>query len=377
MAERTGDVTSCGICGSGALATILDMGRQPLAERYGSEERYPLELLQCRNCSLVQLGYAVPQRELFPPGHPYATGDTEALRRHFGGLARITGMYCEPGDLVVDIGANDGTLLAAVRRDVVRLGVEPTDQAKKCADAGIAVWQNFFTAEVGRGIRKLQGPAKVITASNVLAHVPDPHDFLDGVTTLLADDGVLITENHDVASVLSGLQIDTVYHEHLRYYSPASLAHLLAMHGLECSGAPERLVTHGGSFRVRARPRDGHLSQRAHHMASELWGMLSGLHAAGRGIYGAGAATRATPLIHYTGIAPYITCVCEVAGSAKIGLVMPGTGIPIVDEARIITDQPGHVLLFSWHLADWIIPQLRLRGYRGQFIVPLPEPRII
>lgn len=372
-----GEVTSCGICGSGALATILDMGMQPLAERMVAVPLlYPLELLQCRNCALVQLGYIVPQRELFPPGHPYATGNSAALRRHFGGLARIIGMYCSPGDLVVDIGANDGTLLAAVRDDVLRLGAEPTDQARKCGDRGIYCWQNFFTAEVARGIRKLHGPARVITACNVLAHVPDPHDFIDGVNALLADDGVFITENHDVASVLSGLQIDTIYHEHLRYYSPASLAHLLAMHGLECFGAPERLVTHGGSFRVRAQRQRSDLSERAGSARAQLRGMLSGLAAGGHRIYGIGAATRATPLIHYAGIAPYIACVCEVAGSGKIGQVMPATVIPVVDEALLIEDQPEYALLFSWHMASDIIPKLRLMGYQGQFIIPLPEPRI-
>jgi C-methyltransferase C-terminal domain/Putative zinc binding domain/Methyltransferase domain len=375
--ERAGDVTNCGVCGSGALATILDMGTQPLAERMiPAPQLYPLELLQCRNCSLIQLGYIVAQRELFPAQHPYATGNSAALRRHFAGLSRIIGMYCEPGDLVVDIGANDGTLLATVRNDVTRLGVEPTDQARKCGERGIGCWQNYFTAEVARGIRKLHGPARVITACNVLAHVPDCHDFLDGVSELLGDDGVFITENHDVASVLSGLQIDTIYHEHLRYYSPASLAHLLAMHGLECSGAPERLVTHGGSFRVRAQRRRSDLAGRAGSARAQLRGMLSGLHAGGHKIYGIGAATRATPLIHYAGIAPYITCVCEVAGSEKIGQVMPATAIPVVDEALLIEDQPEYALLFSWHMAGDIIPVLRRAGYEGRFIVPLPEPRI-
>jgi C-methyltransferase C-terminal domain/Putative zinc binding domain/Methyltransferase domain len=371
-----GTVVNCGVCGSGDLAMILDMGIQPLAERMGDGTAYPLELLQCRNCSLVQLGYIVPQRELFPPGHPYATGNTAALRRHFTWLAADIDDRVSDGDLVVDIGASDGTLLAAVRPGVVRMAVEPTDRAWACTERGLLTAQAFWTAELAATIRKDHGPAKVVTACNVMAHVPDPHDFMDGVDALLDDDGVLIAENHDVASVIDGMQIDTVYHEHLRYYSPASFAHLLAMHGFEVI-ATGRVNTHGGSFRATARrQRSGELAGRALVLRDKLHDLVAGLHAAGNDIYGIGAATRAVPLICYAQIAGYITCVCEVPGSAKIGQLMPGTSIPVVDEDRLLLDQPPYALLLSWHLADRIIPALRLAGYRGRFIIPLPEPRV-
>ena len=158
------DITACGLCGSGDLKVILDMGDQPLAERFDDPRTYPLKLAECGRCTLVQLTHIVDQRDLFPPAHPYATGNTQFLRDHFAALAAELGEGLRPGDLVVDIGCNDGTLLAAFRDDVRRVGVEPTDQGEKCAARGIHTWINFFTADLARGILDMYGPAKVITA---------------------------------------------------------------------------------------------------------------------------------------------------------------------------------------------------------------------
>ncbi len=373
-APVAGKVTRCGICGSWDLRPLLDMGSQPLAERYGSSERYPLALLECRACTLVQLSYIVDQREVFPPGHPYASGNTAALRHHFTVLADTLSRSLEPEDLVVDIGANDGTLLSHFGAQFRRVGVEPTNQALKCAQKGIRTYQEFFTPELGKAIGERFGPAKVITACNVLAHVPDPHGFMTGVTHLLGEDGVFVTENHDVASVLDGLQIDTIYHEHLRFYSITSLSRLLGMHGLVVSEV-QKIGTHGGSFRVTARRPRRDLAVRAGRAADRLHRLVAEAAAAGP-VYGIGATTRATPLIHYAAITSLLACVCEVAGSEKIGQTMPGSLIPIVDEAKLIADQPPYALLLSWHLADSIIPALRAKGYAGKFIIPPLEPAI-
>ncbi len=374
------EVTACGLCGSPDLAAVLDMGLQPIAERYGTDERYPLALRECRACTLVQLSYIADPREVFPEDHAYSTGSTKALQEHYAHLAADLSALLAPGDLMVDIGSNDGTLLDEVRElrddEVWLLGVEPTNQAQKCGDIGIPVWQNFFSAEVGKGVRHLHGPAKVVTACNVLAHVPDPHDFMAGVMHMLADDGVFVTENHDASSVIGGLQIDTVYHEHARYYSVTTLSSLLGDHGLVVTDVT-KIPTHGGSFRVTARrQRTGDLERRAQAAAKALRALLDGAAQQGP-VYGIGATTRATPLIHYAQIAEYLSCVCEVPGSGKIGLTMPGTDIPVVDEAKLIADQPPYAVLFSWHLADRIIPKLRAAGYLGRFIIPLPEPKVI
>jgi C-methyltransferase C-terminal domain/Putative zinc binding domain/Methyltransferase domain len=373
-----GTVTRCGICRNRTLKYILDLGDQPMAER-DDGHTYPLALVECDRCGLVQLNHIVPQKELFPLDHPYSTGNTRALRDHFRALALELAPQLKPGDLVVDIGANDGTFLAALKEMAPQaevLAVEPTGQAGKCRDKGVPVTQGFWTAALGRDLVRYHKPARIITASNVLAHVPDPHDFLSGVSSLLDPDvGEFITENHDWASVVNGLQIDTIYHEHLRYYSVSSLGYLLAMHGYLISEAVP-VASHGGSFRITARSQRRGLSHRADAVKFRLRVLLHEARDAGP-IYGIGAATRASPLIHYAGLEEYLACVCEVPGSDKIGRMMPGTQLPIVDEKQLITDQPPHALLFPWHLAASIVPVLRAAGYQGKFIVPLPAPEVL
>ena len=368
--------TACQLCGSGRLFLILDLGEQPLSERHDDPRRYPLRLYQCGGCTLVQLGHIVDQREVFPPDHVYATGNTKFLRDHFAALAAEMGEALEPGDLVIDIAANDGTLLRAYREDVRCVAVEPTDQIRKLTPDGSWAYQEFFTAALAEKILAEHGPAKVITACNVMAHVPDAHDFAEGVRLLLADDGVFVAETHDVASISEGLQIDTVYHEHARYYSVATLSRLLGMHGLTVTEA-RPVPTHGGSFRAYARKARTDLAKRAQTALSDLGCLLADLTEAGQLVYGIGATTRATPLIFAAGIAPFVAVVCEVSSSAKIGMLMPGTTIPVVDEVRLIEDQPEFALLFSWHIAGSLMPKLRAMGYKGQFIVPLPEPKVI
>jgi 2-polyprenyl-3-methyl-5-hydroxy-6-metoxy-1,4-benzoquinol methylase len=372
------DVTACGICGHHEFINIIDLGDQPLAER--ESESYPLSLIQCVNCSLVQLSYMVDNTEVFPKNHPYTTGNTAALRDHFAFLAKRLSFFLRPDDLVVDIGANDGTLLELVRdnRSDVRVhAVEPTNQATKCRAKNIPVDQEFFTRKLGMKMYEYFGAAKIITATNVLAHVPDPHDFMSGVYELLSSDGLFITENHDWSSIEYGLQIDTIYHEHLRYYSIASLSYLLSVHDFNIVDV-EKIRTHGGSFRVYARKVPARsLEERAGKVRDKLDKLLDRLTGDGNTIYGIGATTRATPLIHYAGLGASIDCVCEVAGSEKIGQNIPGTVIPIVDEQCLFDDQPEYALLLSWHIADSIMPKLRARGYTGKFIIPLPEPRIV
>lgn len=371
-----GDVTKCGICGAHEFLPVLDMGHQPLAEDMREDApRYPLRLVKCADCDLHQLDYIVDQREVFKPDHTYSTGNSRALREHFAKLAaHIIAHRGRRPTVVVDIGANDGTLLDYLPSDYLRIAVEPTNQAKKASEKGMVTYQNFFSAALAERIRKQCGPADVITATNVLAHVPEPHDFIEGVRTLLADNGVFITENHDVASVYAG-QIDTVYHEHLRYYSPETLRKLIERHGMGMDRDTQNIPTHGGSFRAWCRHAND-LQRKAENSRDGLATLLRGIPPHQR-IWGIGAATRATPLLHFSGLDKYIEKVCEVSTSDKIGHVMPGTHIPIVDEAELISEQPDYAVLFAWHMADVIVPNLRKRGYRGRIIVPLPWPKVM
>jgi hypothetical protein len=319
----------------------------------------------------------VDRSEVFPPEHPYSTGNTRALREHFGELAGEADALLRDGGLIVDIGANDGTFLDAVKRrnDAARLlGIEPTNQAAGCRAKAVPVEQAFFTADLARDIVRYQGQATVITACNVLAHCDDPHDFMNGVAHLLADGGTFITENHDAASVIGGLQIDTVYHEHLRFWTAATLGRLLERHGFLVTRT-ENIATHGGSLRTYAelRPRD--LQKRAEMARDKLCRLLEIASEDGPA-WGIGAATRATGLIHFAGLERWIHQVAEVPGSGKIGTCMPGTQIRVADEAEMIAARPAYAVLFAWHVADDIVPKLRAAGYEGRIIIPLPSPGI-
>lgn len=368
-----GPVSRCGICGGSRLGLVLDLGDQPLAER-DDGNRYPLAVAECQDCGLAQLSYEVPRGEVFPADHPYTTGNTKAMREHFGELARRVEPLLGPGDLIADIGANDGTFLAAVHQYEPRarlLAVEPTRQADRARARNIPVEQEPFTWSLARKIKRWLGHAKVIIASNVLAHVSDPHDFMSGVSELLAPDGTFITENHDWAQIVNGLQVDTVYHEHLRFFTPATAGRLLEMHGFLADDI-EFLPVHGGSFRTWAVHRKKGLDLRAAQAQLKLRTLLDACRERGQ-VYGIGATTRATPLIHWAGLGDYLDKVCEVPGSDKIGTVIPGTEIPVVDEKLLIAEQPPYALLLAWHIAADIVPKLRAAGYEGTFITPLPE----
>lgn len=378
---NAGEVTRCGTCYSRELVTVLDMGEQPLAEAMGSSTAYPLKLVKCLACSLVQLSYIVPQREVFPENHPFSTGNSVANRKHFHELALKVRGIAPPGSLVVDIGCNDGTFLkelAVVAPELGFIGVEPTGQAAKAEAFGLTVWRDFFTSRTAHQIVHRHGLAAVVTASNVLAHVPDPADFLTGVGWMLEPSaGTFITENHDWASIERGLQIDSIYHEHLRYYSVGSLAFQLARNGLTVVKV-EPTEQHGGSFRTYARPQPStSLSSRAGDARSKLFDLVDSLYSTGKRIYGVGAATRASTLIHWAGLAPFLDRILEVSTSDKIGYLMPGTEVPVVDESVMLTDPPDYALMLSWHIAAPIMRAYVNKGYNGDFIVPLPDPHIV
>lgn len=377
---NTREVTQCGTCHSKELVTVLDMGRQPLAEAMGSTRTYPLKLVKCLSCSLVQLSYIVPPEEVFPEDHPFSTGNSMGNRKHFHELALKVRDMVSPGELVVDIGCNDGTFLADLAMTAPGLnllGVEPTGQAARAEAKGIPIVRDFFTSRIARGIVRKHGLATVVTASNVLAHVPDPKDFLAGVGWMLVPaTGTFITENHDWANIERGLQVDTIYHEHLRYYSVGSLAFQLARSEFTVTRV-EPTEQHGGSFRTYASSQPTlPLASRAETVRRDIYDLVR--NAAGKGrIFGIGAATRATPLIHYAGIAKFIECICEVSTSDKIGKTMPGTTIPVVEESVLFDKQPEYALMLSWHLAPFIMRALVNGGFNGDFIIPLPSPHIV
>jgi hypothetical protein len=405
-------VDACQICGNRDLESVLFLGYLPpvnqmrtIGERPHEQPAYPAELLRCTQCQLVQIGLIVDPAILFPPEYPYTSGTTRILRENFAELQReATPLLNLTGaELVVDIGSNDGTLLQnfhGVGHPVC--GVEPTLMAKLANERGIRSIMSFFGAEAAARVTKECGMAGVVTATNVFAHIEGIHDIVESVLAMLSSDGVFITESHYLMSLIETLQYDTIYHEHLRHYSLESIAYLLNLHGLEVIHA-KRIPTHGGSIRVYAartgtrtvlptvpqvldeERQAGALADRLqafkHRVAMsklQLHTLLNDLLAKNARVYGVGAPSRASTLINYVGLdRELLDCVCEVRDSYKVGKYMPGTLVPVVDEARLFEDQPEYALLLSWHIADELMPKLTARGFKGGYIVPLPTPTVI
>src|SRR4029077_5754127 len=224
---------------------------------------FPTNLLHCRNCELVQLGLAVDPVIIFPPDYPYTSGTTKLLRDNFADLASESAAMLGLGkdDLVVDIGSNDGTLLSNFKDAGHRvLGIEPTDVGALANQRGIPTLKRYFDPEVAREIKREHGPASLVTAANCFAHIEDVHAICEGIVEMLKPGGAFISESHSLISLLNTLQYDTVYHEHLRYYSVASLKHLLEMHDLEVFHA-RPIPSHGGSIRIYAARRGAYAVQ--------------------------------------------------------------------------------------------------------------------
>jgi hypothetical protein len=403
-------VECCQVCGHAPLENVLSLGYMPpvnqmvpIGEAPRQQPWFPTNLFHCAKCDLVQLGLAVDPVIIFPPEYPYTSGTTKLLRDNFAELYSEAAAMLKLGplDLVVDIGSNDGTLLSNFQNGGHRvLGIEPTDVGKIAAGRGIPTLTRYFTPAVAAEVKGEHGAARVVTAANCFAHIEDVHSIVEGICSLLTFDGVFISESHYLIGLLDRLQYDTVYHEHLRYYSLNSLANLLQMHGLEVFHA-RPIPSHGGSIRVYAAPRGTHKvnDSVAQMLAAEprgeamlarlktfrddvmlsklrLLAMIRDLKEKGARIAGISAPSRASTLVNYLGLdEAIIEYICEITGSLKIGKCMPGTAIPVVEESRLFSDQPDCAIIFSWHIADELAPKLRAKGYRGKLVTPLPVPR--
>ena len=404
---------ACQSCGSSALKSVIFLGFHPpvntmpaIGSVAEEQPAYPLEWLRCGDCGLVQIGLEVDPNILFAPSYPYRSSSTRILRDNFADLYKTCAEMFDlgPDDLCVDIGSNDGTLLSNfVAGGHPVLGIEPSHAADDANARGIRTRMGFFGLESARQAEKDFGPAKIITAANVFAHIADIHAVIDGIMALIRRDGVFISENHYLLPLVETLQYDTIYHEHLRYYHLGALMPLLARHGLEVFHV-QTIPTHGGSIRVFSAPKgsqtirasvaaqleaekragllDGSglstFRKRVIQSKADLYTFLAAIKQRGERIYAVGAPSRAATLVNYVGLDDgMLDNVLEISSSPKVGKYMPGTRIPVLDEKILFEDQPEYALLLSWHIADELIENLRRKNYRGKFIVPLPEPHIV
>jgi SAM-dependent methyltransferase len=409
----TGPLKSCQICSSSDLALVLDLGHQSPCDSLLSsvqlrdaEKSYPLRFLRCRECGLTQIDYVVPPEVVFHPEYPYRSGITPTLVKHLQSTAgAIVDNYKIPaGELAVDIGSNDGTLLKGFKARSMRvLGVEATNIAQIANVDGIETIQAFFNEGLARNIVANHGQAAAITATNMFAHVARLGELMRGVVRLLKDGGIFVTESHYLPNILETAQYDSIYHEHLKSYSLRPLMRLLSYYGFTVTDA-EKIPNYGGSIRVyavkgenfesserlrgllEAEDRIGlnsdaaydRFRQTALKSKRDLIRLLVDLAAQGKAAPGIGCPGRSSTLLNFVGVTPdLMPYIAEQNTSLKIGLFLPGKHIPIVDEARLFDEQPEYAVMLSWHYAEPIIAALRRGGLKSKIIMPLPEVHIV
>ncbi len=393
------------------MKEILDLGHQPICNSIVSKDdlnepeiTFPLRLAFCSNCYLVQLSSLIPQGKVFSKEFNYLTNQNQTLVRHFESVAAslAASLRLQSSDLVCDIGSNDGSLLLAFKRRGTRvIGVEPTPlPAREAIEKGIPTIQEFFGKSTARKIRDKLGKVRVVTAMNVLAHADDVHSFLDGIADMMEKGHtVFATQSHYLPSLIKKIEYDTIYHEHPRYYTLTTLKHLLEMHGIHIFDVEFNSI-HGGSILVYAsrekRPVRSIVSrtlasekpysnirtykefaERVRESRWRLVRLLYGLRMKGEKIVGIGAPMKATTLLNFCNIGPDVLEFVTEVNPLKIGRYVPGVHIPIIDEARLFSEKTDYALLLSWTLQEQIISNLRSKGYKGKFIIPVPSAKII
>jgi novobiocin biosynthesis protein NovU/D-mycarose 3-C-methyltransferase len=403
-------ITSCRICESPSLHPVLDLGRTALANRFLRPDRlgepeptYPLRLVRCGGCGLIQIDETVP-RELLFSDYVYVSGTSDAVVRHAARLARrlTDRLGLRRGDLVLEAASNDGTVLRAFQPFGVRtLGIEPAaNVAERARAGGVDTVCEFFDAGSARSLRESHGPARLVLARHVLAHAADLHGFVSGLREVIADDGVVAIEVPHLLPFHDRLEYDTVYHEHLCYFSVEVLQTLFARHGLELLDA-EEVDLHGGSVLLTAQRKGGPRFRRGgvgrllareeraglHHPATwetfarrarrsrdTLRDEIGGLLATGQSLAGYGAAAKGMTLLAFCGLGPGEIPFIADKSPLKQGLLTPGHHIPVCEPDRLRREPPDVLLVLAWNFAAEVAAQqadyLR-RG--GRLLLPVPQ----
>lgn len=405
------EVFSCRLCDSRTIRTILDFGETPLANSFVRPEdegkfeyKAPLNVFQCENCGSVQLKHSVDPERLFF-NYLYFSSTSKALTEHFHQYAQmIADKYLPENGFVVDIGGNDCALLRPLKnRGAKVLCVDP---AKNIAETiqDIPFKVAFFTSMEGEHVRRRHGAADVVTANNMFAHVDNIIDIANGVKALLKDDGVFIFENAYLFDTIKGGYFDQVYSEHIYYHSVKPLIIMFGNLGMEVFKV-ERNDNQGGTIRVFVQKRGGKqpydpsvmsflqmeqnfglyepktyfdLNQRIENIKINLHKLLGSIEEDGKSIVFFGAPAKLTTFCKVMGLNKKHTKVVIDDAKAKIGLLTPGTHIPIVPSSYLYEQKPDYCLITSWNFAEAIIKQNQTYlAQGGKFIIPLPDVRVI
>jgi hypothetical protein len=405
-------LTSCRLCGSTDLLTVLDLGEQALTGVFPASAKEqvskgPLELVWCSSCTLLQLAHSYEPAEMYGDNYGYRSGLNRSMVLHLArkarGLEALVGL--NPGDVVLDVGSNDGTLLGAYATNPVRrIGIDPT--AARFADyypPDAQIVADFFSAPKFREVSDVS--ARIITSIAMFYDVEDPVAFARDVRDCLAPDGVWHFEQAYMPSMLRSTAYDTVCHEHIEYYSLATASRILDEAGLELIDVRFNRVN-GGSFAVTAAHLGAQFApsrvlidwfvaqeermrldtpgpfrrfeERVFQHRTDLTQLVKTLRSAGASVMGYGASTKGNVLLQFCGFGPtHIEAIAEV-NEDKFGRVTPGSGIPIISEDEVRARRPDYLLVFPWHFRDGIVEREEeyLRG-GGRLILPLPEIEIV
>lgn len=397
--------TTCRICDATDLELLLDYGDMPLAGGFvpandpRADLRFPLVLVRCAKCTLVQVLDQVNPELIFTE-YSYASSTNRTLVRHFEQVApELVALAGGPGKLVVEFGCNDGVLLKPLLASGAKVvGVDPSDVAARASAAGgWPLVQGYFGREIAQRVRAEHGPAQVVVGNNVFAHVEDLHALVEGVTTLLDERGAFAFEVHYQGDLLETVQFDTVYHEHVCYHSLTGLAALLGRHGLELIDV-RRIPIHAGSIHVTA-ARQGQrpaapavgamlaaearwdarrFGERALVRRDTLRSLVEGLTKGGRTVVGYGAAGRATILLNFCGLGPDLVRSVSDLSPLRAGKVVPGVKTPVVPRAVFHESPPDYAILTAWNYEPEIVADEQSYLRRGgRFIIPLPDVRLV
>ena len=408
-----GKINKCQICNSINLIEVMKLGDQPLANSLIKDisdenlvQKFPVNIIRCKDCGLLQIDYIVDQKKVYHPDYPYLPGITQTVDKEQKELSDYLckSLNLKKNDLVVDIGSNDGSLLRYFKEHGLKtLGVEPTNIAQIANQKGIDTIQSFFNKEITDEIKSKNGTAKLLTSTNVFAHMSTLGDVMDGITNLIDDDGYYAFENHYIMEILDKLQYDTFYHEHLRTYSLLSLIKLFEMYNL-CLFDAQIVSRYGGSIRCIVSKKERKKSERLIELLrkeknalidnceltyknfkgrveksrTDLMNLIAKLKSHGKTIVAKSCPARAVVLLSYCGLNnKHLDYVAEQPTSLKLNYYIPGTNLKIVEDSILTKDEPDYILLLAWHLSQPIIDKWKKRGIKSKFIVPLPEVKII